>query len=148
MTALEFNNSFLLVRPQSSAVAFKKSNQRGPLRTPAKTASAYHFLPDWPLPRNQTGRVTLPRKGKLLCGEFPKYIFLVDGGDVSLRPKNQHCRLPAPSSCHSLISYLPIRPQFAWDDNDLRLHAFLSNIAHTDATLFALTSQSLRLPNL
>jgi len=30
------------------------------------------------------------KPGKLLCGEFPRCIFLAESGDVSLQPKNQH----------------------------------------------------------
>jgi hypothetical protein len=53
----------------------------------AHRRNAPYSLPDWLLPRNQTDRVTLPRKGKLPCGEFPRCIFLAEGGDVSLQPK-------------------------------------------------------------
>jgi hypothetical protein len=68
----------------------KKSDKRIRTSSPEKTASAPYSLPDWLLPRSQTHRATRPRKGKLLCGEFPRCIVLAAGGDASLRPKNQH----------------------------------------------------------
>jgi hypothetical protein len=67
-----------------------KSDEQSQISSPAKTASAPYSQPDWLPPRSQTHRVTLPRKGKLLCGKFPRCIFLAADGDVLLQPKSQH----------------------------------------------------------
>jgi hypothetical protein len=52
-----------------------KSDEQIQISSPAKTASAPYSQPDWLPPRSQTHRVTLPRKGKLLCGKFPGVSF-------------------------------------------------------------------------
>jgi hypothetical protein len=75
---------------RAMAVRFQDRYLTGRAGVACPRRNAPYSLPDWLLPRNQTDRVTLPRKGKLLCGEFPRCIFLAEGGDVSLQPKNQH----------------------------------------------------------
>src|ERR1700722_2557319 len=67
-----------------------KSDEQIQISSPAKTASAPYSQPDWLPPRSQTHRVTLPRKGKLLCGKFPRCIVLAADSDVLLQPKSQH----------------------------------------------------------
>src|SRR4029079_6638571 len=68
----------------------KSSDEQIRISLPAKTASAPCSRPDWLPRRSQTHRGTLPRKGKLLCGEFPKCTFLAVDGDALLQPKSQH----------------------------------------------------------
>ena len=68
-------------------VHLKKSDDQIRISSRAKTASGPYSQPDWLPPRSQTHRVTLPRKGKLLCGKFPRCIFLAADGDVYFNPK-------------------------------------------------------------
>src|SRR6478609_11462693 len=70
-----------------------KSDEQSQISSPAKTASAPYSQPDWLPPRSQTHRVTLPRKGKLLCGKFPRCIVLAADGDVLLQPQKSALRL-------------------------------------------------------
>jgi len=75
---------------RAMAVRFQDRYLTGRAGVACPRRNAPYSLPDWLLPRNQTDRVTLPRKGKLLCGEFPRCIVLAADGDVLLQPKSQH----------------------------------------------------------
>jgi F420H(2)-dependent quinone reductase len=66
-------------------VKFRSLSPSLQITSRAKTASRPYSRPDWPLPRSQTVRVTLPRKRTALGRASPRYTFLAKNAAMFLR---------------------------------------------------------------